>query len=236
MLAEAGVASRRAAEDLIRSGRVTVNGRPAVLGQRVDPSRDVVAVDGGRLATDPGRVYYALNKPAGVITTARDPRGRKTVLDLVGVGRRVYPVGRLDVATEGLLLLTNDGALAYRLTHPSFEVEKTYVAEVSGLLDRAAAARLTREGVPIDGGRPARPARVRILKTVAGREPRSLVEIAIHEGRKHVVRAMLERSGHPVRRLVRTAIGPVRLGRLASGTYRKLTQAEVSSLYRAVGL
>lgn len=236
VLAQAGVASRRGAEQLIRAGRVTVNGRPAILGQRIDPATDAVELDGTRLPLDRGKVYYALHKPPGVITTARDPQGRRTVIELAGLAERVFPVGRLDAATEGLLLLTNDGELAHRLTHPSFGAPRTYVAEVAGAVGRDTVRRLLRDGADIGEGRPVRPSDVRVLSAMQGPRPRSVVEVQIHEGRKHVVRRMLEAAGHPVERLVRTAVGPIRLGRLAPGTYRRLSDAEVSSLYRAVGL
>ncbi len=237
-LARAGIGSRRAVEELIRAGRVKVNGKPATLGQRVDPSKDSVEVDGGRIPLDAALAYYVLYKPAGVITTSRDPRGRRTVLDLIDVAERVYPVGRLDAATEGLLILTNDGELAHRLAHPSFEIPKTYLARVFGVPDRAAARRLMGEGVAIDDSatsRPARADRVRILAP-GGSWKEGLLEITVHEGRRHVVRRMLAALGHPVRRLVRISVGPLKLGRLAPGSYRRLTPAEVASLYRAARL
>lgn len=236
VLAAAGVASRRGAEDLVRAGRVTVNGGKAVLGTRVEPAKDVIAVDGERLPTDPTRRYLILNKPAGFITTRSDPQGRPTVLDLVAARERIFPVGRLDADTEGLLLLTNDGDLAHRLAHPSFGIDKVYVAEVEGALAPAEFTRLTSEGVRIDAGRKAKAAKIRRLATVGGRRPRTTVEITVHEGRKHVVRKMLGALGHPVRRLVRTGFGPLRLGRLGSGRYRELSPREVAALYRAVGL
>jgi len=239
LLAGAGVASRRGAEDLIRRGLVTVDGRPAVLGERVDPARAAVEVEGRRVALDPGKHYFVLNKPAGVVTTMRDPEGRPTVLDLLGASERVLPVGRLDTATEGLLLLTNDGELAHRLTHPSFGVPRTYLAEVTGRPGRAAVRRLTEDGVPIGEGMTARADSVTIVDALP-RGPqgdgRSLVEVTVHEGRKHVVRRMLAAAGLPVVRLVRTQFGPLRLERLAPGSYRRLTHAEVAALYRAVGL
>lgn len=241
-LARAGMGSRRAVEDMIRAGRVRVNGEPAVLGQRIDASKDSVEVDGSRVPLDATRAYYVLHKPAGVITTSRDPAGRKTVLDLVGVPERVYPVGRLDAATEGLLILTNDGELAHRLAHPSFEIPKTYLARVAGVPDRSAIRRLVGEGVDIgrrgEGGAQrelARADRVRILAP-GGAWKEGLLEITVHEGRRHVVRRMLAALGYPVRRLVRISVGPLKLGRLASGSYRRLTPAEVASLYRAAGL
>lgn len=237
VLSAAGVASRRAAEDLIRQGRVTVNGRTAALGQRIDPASDVIRVDDERIAADLGKRYLVLNKPGGVITTRSDPQKRPTVVDLVGEADGVYPVGRLDAATEGLLLLTNDGDLAHRLAHPSYGIGKVYLAEIDGLFDAKQATRLVKTGVRIDdSGRKARAEKVRILGTRTRPAPRTVLELTIHEGRKHVVRKMLESSGHPVRRLVRTAFGPLKLGRLRPGEHRDLTQAEVASLYRAVGL
>ncbi|HEU5001720.1 MAG TPA: pseudouridine synthase [Actinomycetota bacterium] len=239
LLAEAGVASRRRSEELIRRGLVAVDGRVAVLGQRVDPSAAVIEVEGRRVAVDPGRHYFLINKPAGVVTTARDPEGRTTVLDLLGEAERVVPVGRLDAATEGLLILTNDGQLAHRLTHPSFEVPRTYLAEVTGQPGRAVIRRLTEEGVDIGQGRTARADAARVVDALLRREsgpPRSLMEIQVHEGRKHVVRLMLAAVGCPAVRLVRTGFGPLRLERLAPGSYRRLTRAEVEALYRAVDL
>lgn len=237
VLSAAGIASRRGAEDLIRQGRVTVNEKIAVLGQRVEPSSDLIRVDDQRVPSDSSKRYLMLNKPQGVITTRSDPRKRPTVLDLVEAKERVYPIGRLDAATEGLLLLTNDGELAHRLAHPSFDVDKIYVAEVDGHVDPKTVAGLVREGVHVDAsGRRARAEKVRVIGARRRPASRTVVEITIHEGRKHVVRKMLERSGHPVRRLVRTAIGPLRLGRLRPGEHRDLTPAEVASLYRAVGL
>lgn len=239
LLAEAGIASRRRSEELIRRGLVAVDGRVAVLGQRVDPSSAVVEVEGRRVAVDPGRHYYVLNKPAGVVSTAHDPEGRTTVLDLLGVAERVVPVGRLDAATEGLLLLTNDGQLAHRLTHPSYEVPRTYLAEVTGQPGKAVIRRLTVEGVDIGPGRPAKADAARVVDMLPRRDggpPISLMEIQVHEGRKHVVRLMLAAVGTPASRLVRTEFGPLRLERLAPGSYRRLTRVEIEALYRAVGL
>jgi pseudouridine synthase len=233
LLAESGISSRRSAEDLIRQGRVTVNAKKAVLGQRVLPS-DVVELDGARIQTEPNKRYLVLNKPRGVITTSRDPQGRTTVLDFVDAKERLFPVGRLDAETEGLVLLTNDGKLAYRLTHPSFGVDKVYVAEVEGVLDPSTAKLLTSQGVRINSGRPARAEKVRILDIRGRGKRKSVVEITIHEGRKHVVRKMLELTGHPALRLVRTGMGPLKLRNLRPGTYRDLTKAEVNALYRAV--
>lgn len=235
LLAQAGVASRRAVEDLIRQGRVSVNGQPARLGQRADPSVDRIEVDGRLLQLDQDKKYLLFFKPAGIVTSASDPEGRKTVMDIVGEEVRVFPVGRLDMATEGLLVLTNDGELAHRMTHPSFEIAKTYVAEVKGSIGRGALRRL-REGVQIDNARPAKATTARVLDSIKGSDARSVVELSIHEGRKHVVRKMLEVLGHPVLRLTRTGVGPLRLGRLAPGSYRNLTREEVEALYREAGL
>lgn len=236
VLSEAGIASRRASEELIRQGRVLINGRPAVLGSRVDPSTDRLTVDGEIVHVDPSKVYLMLNKPAGVITTARDPQGRTTVLDIVGVEHRVFPVGRLDAMTEGLLLMTNDGELTHRLTHPSYEVGKVYVAEVEGGFGRGLVRRLTETGVDLGNGAPFKADAVRVLDTRKGSGARSIVELQVHEGSKHLVRRLLEAVHRPVVRLVRTGLGPLKLGRLAGGSYRHLTRPEVAALYREVGL
>ena len=229
VLAQAGLGSRRACEALIEAGRVEVNGEVATLGRRVDPEHDRVTVDGVTIPVRPGLVYYLLNKPPKVVTTAHDPEGRPTVLDLVPAEPRVFPVGRLDWDTEGVLLLTNDGVLAHGLTHPSHGVPKTYLAEVSGVPGRAALRRL-REGVDLDDGRTA-PAKARLAQaTPTG----AALEIVIHEGRNRQVRRMCEAVGHPVRRLVRTRFGPLRDQRLAPGQWRPVTQAEIRALYAAV--
>ena len=215
------MASRRAAEELISTGRVTVNGRPARLGQRIDVDADAVEVDGVRLSVAPGLVYYLLNKPPGVVTTASDPQGRPTVVELVPPDPRVFPVGRLDADTEGLLLLTNDGELAHRLTHPSHGVEKEYLAEVAGNPSAGAVRRL-REGVRLEDGVTA-PARISLVAPNA-------LRIVIHEGRNRQVRRMCEAVGHPVRRLVRVRIGPLRDTRLRPGKWRQLDQKELRAL------
>jgi 23S rRNA pseudouridine2605 synthase len=224
VLARAGLASRRAAEELIADGRVTVNGSVAELGRRVDVAHDRVAVDGAPVPVRPGLVYYLLNKPADVVTTASDPEGRPTVVQLVPASPRVFPVGRLDVGTEGLLLLTNDGDLAHHLTHPRFGVDKEYLAQVVGRPSPGAVRQL-REGVELDDGRTA-PARV------AKVAPDTL-RIVIHEGRNRQVRRMCDAVGHPVRRLIRTRIGPLTDRRLAPGEWRLLTPAEIRGLSEA---
>jgi 23S rRNA pseudouridine2605 synthase len=224
VLANAGLGSRRACDQLIAEGRVTVNGLVATLGQRADIAHDHIAVDGIPLPGREGIVYYLLNKPAGVVSTASDPEGRKTVLDFVPGSPRVFPVGRLDFASEGLILLTNDGELTYQLTHPSFGVVKEYVVEVEGQLSREAVQRL-RRGVELEDGVTAR-ARVTSLGPHAAR-------IAIHEGRNRQVRRMCEAVGNPVRRLVRTRIGPVSDPKLAPGQWRDLTASEIRALWQA---
>jgi 23S rRNA pseudouridine2605 synthase len=230
-LSLAGLGSRRAVEQLVRAGRVAVNGEVVHdLGRRVDPARDRVELDGSRLVLDERRRYWLLNKPAGVVTTSADPEGRTTVVQLVPDRPRVFPVGRLDRETEGLLLLTNDGPLAYRLTHARYGVEKRYLAEVEQL--PAGAVPRLRQGVELDDGL-ARPRRVRVL---AGSGGRRMVEVVLVEGRNREVRRLLEAVGAPVRRLVRTAVGPLRLTGLAPGQFRPLRPEEVRGLYKATGL
>jgi len=221
VLAQRGLGSRRHCEELIADGRVTVNGEVATLGRRVDVLVDLVEVDGTPLAVRPGLVYYLFNKPRGVVTTLADPHGRPTVVAIVPAEPRVFPVGRLDADTEGLLLLTNDGDLAHRLTHPSYGVEKEYLAEVAGR-PSAAAVRQLREGVELEDGMTA-PAKVAL-------SPPNLLRITIHEGRNRQVRRMCEAIGHPVRRLVRVRIGSITDRRLKPGTWRELTLAEVRAL------
>jgi 23S rRNA pseudouridine2605 synthase len=230
-LSGAGLGSRRAVEELVRAGRVAVNGEVvADLGRRVDPARDRVELDGSRVVLDERRRYWLLNKPAGVLTTAADPEGRPTVVELVPEQPRVFPVGRLDRDTEGLLLLTNDGPLAYRLTHARYGVQKRYLAEVERL--PADAVTRLRQGVELEDG-PARPEQARV---VAGSGRRRMVEVVLVEGRNREVRRLLEAVGAPVRRLVRTAVGPVRLTGLAPGEYRPLRQDEIRKLYKVTGL
>jgi 23S rRNA pseudouridine2605 synthase len=224
ILAERGIGSRRACEELIGAGRVTVNGEVAILGRRIDVDIDLVEVDGEAIGVRPDLVYYLLNKPVGVITTSDDPHGRETVLELVPAEPRVYPVGRLDLDSEGLLLITNDGALTHRLTHPSFGVEKEYLVEVRGELTDAELRRL-RTGVELDDGMTA-PAKV-------GQPQPSLLRVTIHEGRNRQVRRMCDAVGHPVVRLVRTRIGPLRDPALKPGTWRSLTIDEVRALSKA---
>jgi 23S rRNA pseudouridine2605 synthase len=227
------VASRRAAENLISAGRVSVNGEVVqVLGRRVNPATDVIHVDGVRVNVRDDRLYLALNKPRGVLSTMSDERGRPTVGEYVAEREeRLFHVGRLDQDSEGLLLLTNDGELAHRLMHPSYQVLKTYLAEVPGPLPRDLGRRL-RSGVVLDDG----PVAVDDFTIVDAGPGRALVQLTLHEGRKRVVRRLLAQVGHPVTRLVRTRIGPVRLGHQRPGTVRKLSQGEVGELYRLVGM
>jgi 23S rRNA pseudouridine2605 synthase len=232
VLAAAGVGSRRACEELIAAGRVTVDGRTATLGERADPATAEISVDGERVVTNKRLVYLALNKPRGIVSSMADEKGRAGIAELLGstVSQRVYHVGRLDTDSEGLLLLTNDGNLAHRLTHPSYGVEKTYLAEVAGPLPRTVGRRLL-AGVELDDG----PARVDSFRLVDAVGRTALIEVVLHEGRKHIVRRMLEEVGHPVSRLVRTAVGPVKLGDLKTGRWRHLTRAEVAALFDAAG-
>ena len=225
VLARAGIGSRRACEILIEARRVRVNGEVAVLGRRVDPEKDLVTLDGAPVGISDGLVYYLLNKPRGVVTTADDPQGRPTVVDLVPAEPRVYPVGRLDFDTEGLLILTNDGELAHRITHPSFGVMKEYLAEVEGAVS-AAEIRALREGLELDDGLTA-PAEVSLLAP-------NLVRIAIHEGRNRQVRRMFEAVGHPVQRLARTRIDRLADRNLRPGHWRHLRTDEVRMLESAV--
>jgi 23S rRNA pseudouridine2605 synthase len=221
-LARAGVASRRGAEELIRAGRVRVNGEVAGLATFVEPS-DRVELDGRPLAPEP-LAYVLLHKPAGVVTTASDPHGRPTVVELVDLRRRVVPVGRLDADTTGVLLLTNDGLLAHRLAHPRYEVDKVYEAEVEGEPDDEALRRLS-EGVELDDG-PTAPAAVHRLGP-------SRLELTLHEGRKHQVKRMCEAVGHPVRRLHRSGYAGLTLEGVPEGAWRELTAAEIASLRAA---
>jgi len=230
VLAAAGIGSRRACEELIAAGRVTVDGHTATLGDRADPATAVIHVDGERIVVDPRLVYLALNKPRGIVSTMADDRGRAGLADLLGdsVPERVYHVGRLDADSEGLLLLTNDGELANRLTHPSYGVAKTYLAQVDGRVGPAVRRRVL-AGVELEDGR----ATADAFRVVDALPTTTLVEIVLHEGRKHIVRRLLAEVGHPVSRLVRTAVGPVKLGDLRPGRWRHLARSEVAALFAA---
>lgn len=227
-LAAAGIASRREAERLIQGGRVAVNGQVVVaLGTRVEPGKDVVRVDGRRLRSAERHVYYLLHKPKGYITTARDPQGRPTVLDLLrGVKERVYPVGRLDWHSEGLLILTNDGELAFRLTHPSNHIAKVYRVKVKGLVP-SAALQAVRRGLFLDG-RKSLPAQARRISS----RTNSWLELTLYEGQKNQIRRTFDRLGHPVLKLKRVAIGPISDRDLKPGAFRSLTAGEIHRLKR----
>ncbi len=228
-LARAGVASRRAAEEIVGSGRVALNGETVLDPARAVGPGDQVSLDGAPVDPPaPQRVVYAVNKPAGVVSTARDTQGRPTVVSLVPSPTRLYPVGRLDIDTTGLILLTDDGELAHRLTHPSFEVPKTYRATVGRPPVAAGALRRLRGGIELDDG-PSAPAAVRRLRP-------DMLELTIHEGRKRQVRRMCEQVGHPVLKLERVGFGPLTLGDLPSGEHRRLSETELSALREAGGL
>jgi 23S rRNA pseudouridine2605 synthase len=230
VLAAAGIGSRRASEELISEGRVTIDGRVAELGDRVDPTTADIRVDGERVNVNPKLLYIMLNKPRGYVTTADDPEGRPTVFDLVNTTERIFAVGRLDLDTEGLLLLTNDGHLTHALTHPSFEVPRTYVAQVRGKPNRRQLSAL-RSGVVLEDG-PAAADEARVLGDAHGS---AMVELVISEGRKREVRRMLDAVGLPVERLARVAFDGVQLGDLRQGRWRPLTQPEIGRLYAAIG-
>jgi len=231
LLARAGFGSRRACEELIVEGRVTVNGTVAVLGDRADPDADRVQVDGLEVNLDPNVRYYALHKPTGVVTTMRDPQGRTDIRPFLPEdGPRVFPVGRLDRDSEGLLLLTNDGELANALTHPRFGVEKEYLAEVAGIPTTKHVGILKR-GVELEDG----PARAASARVAARAGERGAIRLVMTEGRKREVRRLLDAVGLPVTRLVRVRVGPVRLGYLGPGERRELTHEELVALRRLVG-
>jgi 23S rRNA pseudouridine2605 synthase len=247
VLAQAGLGSRRACEAMISDGRVEVNSEVVLeQGRRVDPDRDVIRVDGARIPAPRRHLYLAMNKPRGVVVTMDDPAGRRTVADLLAESsdrrtglpatrrlvrnERLFHVGRLDIDSEGLLILTNDGELAHKLAHPSYQVPKTYLVEVTGVVTSQTLRRL-RSGITLADG-PVRPGSVKVSST--GRD-RTLLKITMHEGRNRIVRRTMEAVGHPVRRLSRTGIGPVRLGNLKVGEYRELTREELGGLLDLTG-
>jgi pseudouridine synthase len=228
ILAEAGVASRREAERMIETGRVSVNGKVVTqLGTRAAPARDTIRVDGRRVGRPSRRVYYLVHKPRGYVTTTRDPHAKRTVLDLVSSRARLFPVGRLDAASEGLVLLTNDGELSQALLHPSFRVPRIYRVSVDGAVPESTLRQLA-EGVEIEGGRTL-PAKVRALTR---ERERSVLEIELVQGRRRQIREMMLAVGHPVRRLTRVGFGPLRLGGLRAGAARPLQADEVAALRR----
>lgn len=231
LIARAGVCSRREAEGRIREGRVTINGRVAELGDQADPASDAIKVDGKRLKAEPPAQYLLINKPVGVVTTTDDPEGRTTVIDLIRpkVGGRLFPVGRLDYASEGLVLLTNDGDLAMKVAHPRFGVLREYMAKVRGVPDAGARRKLA-AGLVIDGQKVV-PHEVEFLRvTPSGQN--SWWKVVVGEGKTHEVREMFKRLGHPVQRLIRTAIGPLRDAELRPGGFRELTETELDLLRR----
>jgi 23S rRNA pseudouridine2605 synthase len=247
VLAQAGLGSRRACEAMIREGRVEVNSEVVLeQGRRVDPERDVIRVDGARIPPPRRHLYLAMNKPRGVVVTMDDPAGRPTVADLLAErsdrrtrtpaarrlarDERLFHVGRLDIDSEGLLILTNDGELAHRLAHPSYQVPKTYIVDVAGVVTQQTLRRL-RRGITLADG-PVRPSSVKISSTL---RDRTLLKITMHEGRNRIVRRTMEAVGHPVRRLSRIEIGPVRLANLKVGEYRELTREELGGLLDLTG-
>ena len=233
VLAAAGIASRRASEILIEEGRVEVNGEVVTeQGRRVNPETDRIRVDGARIPPPRRHVYMVLNKPKGVVSTMEDPEGRPTLSDyLPRTGERLFHVGRLDTDTEGLIVLTNDGDFAHRLAHPSYKVPKTYTVQAAGVMDNRIIKRLEK-GVTLDDG-PVRPDKV---KLISRGQDRTLLAITLHEGRNRVVRRMMDTVGHPVDRLSRTEIGPIRIGNLRVGETRELTREELGALLDLVGM
>lgn len=233
ILAHHGVASRRKAEELIKAGRVTVNGKVARIGQKADPLRDEILLDGKPLPPPPEPLYFLLYKPYGVITSVKDPQGRPTVMDFFrGIKQRLFPVGRLDWDSEGLVLLTNDGELAYRLTHPKFQVPRSYLVKVKGHPDPKVLKKVSEGGLPLQDG-PSPKMEVKVLSRTARS---TWLHLTLREGRNRVIRRTFELIGHPVRKLRRVAYGPLTLEGLRPGQLRPLTEAEIKELKKWVKL
>jgi 23S rRNA pseudouridine2605 synthase len=231
IIAEMGIASRRKAEELITEGRVTVNGKTAVIGMKADLSADHIKVDGKLLVNPEKKVYFIFNKPAGVVTSLSDPEGRPTVNDFLrGIKQRVFPVGRLDYDSEGMLILTNDGEFTHAVLHPSRKIPKTYLVKIKGALEEEEIAKL-RSGIRLDRSVTA-PARVKRLRKG---EHNSWIEMTITEGKKRQIRRMLERVGHPVIRLMRIRVGGLEMGPLKPGVFRRITPEEIDKIRRSVG-
>jgi len=230
IIAEMGIASRRKAEDLIAEGRVVVNGKAAVIGMKADPLKDHIKVDGKLLLRVEKKVYYILNKPRGVVTSLNDPQGRPTVKDFLGrIRERVFPLGRLDYDSEGMLILTNDGEFAQAILHPSKKIPKTYLVKIKGVLEEEEIEKL-RSGIRLDRGMTA-PAKVKRLRKT---EQNSWIEMTIHEGKKRQIRRMLERVGHPVMRLLRVRIAGLEMGELQPGAYRRISPDELDMIKKEV--
>lgn len=232
IIAEMGITSRRKAEELIMEGRVTVNGKPAVIGMKADIFRDHIKVDGKLLVTPENKVYYIFNKPRGVVTSIGDPQGRPTVNDFLrGIRQRVFPVGRLDYDSEGMLFLTNDGEFAHAVLHPSRKISKTYLVKVKGVLEEEDLEKL-RNGIKLDG-RMTAPAKVKRLRKT---ENNSWIEMTIYEGKKRQIRRMLDRVGHPVIRLMRVRIDGIEMGELSPGAHRRMTPEEMKRISKELQL
>ncbi len=232
IIAEMGIASRRKAEELIAEGRVTVNGQVAVIGMKADPLSDHIKVDGKLLVNPEKKVYFIFYKPRGVVTSLSDPQGRPTVLDFLrGIRQRVFPIGRLDYDSEGMLILTNDGEFAHAIMHPSKKIPKTYLVKVKGVLEEEDMERL-RQGIRLDRSVTA-PAKVKRLRKT---ENNSWIEMTIHEGKKRQIRRMLEKVGHPVMRLMRIRINGLEMGELKPGTYRRITSEEMKTIIRELDI
>ena len=232
LLAAAGIGSRRFCETLINDGRVKVNGRVIGLGDKADPQKDSIVLDGKLIRVSTKRIYIALNKPKGYLSDVDETHPRPTVNDLVGLDEPLFAVGRLDLESEGLILMTNDGELSQHVMHPKYEVEKTYIATIDGKIGGNVCRRLVTQGVQLDDGL----VKLDHCAIIDANRDQTIVKVVLHSGKNRIVRRIFGAIGYPVRRLVRTQIGPIKLGDLKSGTYRVLSQVEVRSLQKEVGL